>query len=404
MSTGTVGDMDALMPPPEATEKTEPASAWRRLWLPVLKGMAIGAVVGLVGGIAWSLLKRFDLVVLPMPADWRAALSPGLVAVSAVVSAWPHIVLHETGHALAGMAAGMRPIAFGLGRWRWERGLSGWRARRGDHLGGISGFASLVPHRGRGLRRVDQVLYFAGGSAANLLTAIACIVLSLVATATLAASMLLGAGISALLLGLVNLLPFQTRGWRSDGLALRDLVLRHPDAALQMRLQHLMGLSMAGIRPRDWPMELVPDAADAAPPSKSPLLATSATMLRLGWAMDGGTSSDSFGDASRLANDYPSAPAPFRPHVAVAMAGYAARCARNHTLLAAWRPLCEGGLLDLSATRAWLDAELRVASGGDIDACQTAVRTARELLDRVPDPVTALLLAEYLDELEARVA
>lgn len=403
MSARIAGSVEALMPPP-LLPAGAPVSSWRRLWLPMLKGMAVGAVIGVAVGVGWSQLKRADADVVQLLGDWAGAVSPGLVLVAALLSLWPHIVLHEAGHAFAGMATGMRPIAFGLGRWRWERGMSGWRFRYGDRLGGASGFASLVPGDKHGLRRIDQALYFAGGAAANLLTAAACAaLLPSVASSTLPSSLLLGVSASALFIGLFNLVPFQVQGWRSDGLALRDLLTRHPDAALQMRLQQLMALSMAGVRPRDWPAELVPLAADATPHSKSPLLATSASMLRLSWAMDSDMPSEAFDDARRLVTDYPSAPAPFRPHIAVVMAGFAARCMGDPGLLAAWRPLCEGGLLDLSATRAWLDAEL-AAARGDQSACRAAIPVARQLLDRVPDPATRLLLGEYLDELEARVA
>jgi len=92
-----------------------------------------------------------------------------------------------------------------------------------------------------------------------------------------------------------------------------------------------------------------------------------------------------------------------RPHVAVALAGHAARSLREPELLAAWRPLCEGGITDLSLLRAWLDAEL-AAGSGDAEAGCAAVAAARDRLDHAPDPVTALLLREYLDELDAQIA
>lgn len=89
-------------------------------------------------------------------------------------------------------------------------------------------------------------------------------------------------------------------------------------------------------------------------------------------------------------------PEALRPHVAVSLAGHAARGRRDAVLLAAWRPLCEGGITDLSLQRAWLDA---AALSGRDDA-RAAITAARALLDRAPDPVTARLLGEYLDALE----
>lgn len=380
-------DLAAFHPPAEAPAHA-PRGRGRRLLRSAglaLAGAAIGAAGAFTG---MHLVGRID-----------TALPMGVLLVAAVLSVWPHIVLHEAGHAVAGIARGMRPVAFGIGRWRWDRGRSGWRFRRGGPLAGISGFAALLPEGERGLSRRDQALYLLGGPFANLLTAaLALGLLWALEAAPVAAAVLAGVGASAALLGLYNLVPFHSQGWRSDGRNLLDLLRRSPEAALQQQIHRLLALNMAGVRPRDWPEALLPPPSEAP---VAPMLATNADLLRLSRAMDRGDDAGAAEAALRLTAAFPGLPPPYRPHVAVALAGHAARQLRDPALLAAWRPLCEGGISDLSLLRAWLDAE-SAALGAGPRAVAEAVAAARQRLDHAPDPVTGLLLREYLDEIEAR--
>ncbi|TYT26510.1 hypothetical protein FZO89_09705 [Luteimonas viscosa] len=360
----------------------------------LLKCVMFFLLSAFVGGIAgWGVARAG----LPF-GNALPAVSWGWVLAFAVLMAWPHIVLHEAGHALCGLARGMRPIAFGIGPLRWDRGGSGWRFRHGSRVAGISGFAALLPVGDRGLSRTDQALYLLGGPLANLATAaFALALLPLAGEGRVLASFLLGTAGSALLLGLANLAPFRSQGWRSDGRGLLDLLRRSPDAALQQRIAQLLALNMAGVRPRDWPGELVPGPL---PASASPMLAVNGDILRLSWAMDRGDDVAAAAAAQRVTAKFNTLPEAFRPHLAIALAGHVARNLRNAALLAAWRPLCEGGVTDLAPMRAWLDAELAVQTGAP-DAGD-AIVAAHGSLDRAADPVTAQLLGEYLEELGRR--
>lgn len=349
----------------------------------------------LVGGLFGAWLAHTDL----LPGNGLTSVSVPAALAGLLLGFWPNIVLHEAGHALAGVGRGMRPLAFGIGPVRWERGQSGWRTRHGGWLGGASGFAALLPQGTRGLSRSDQMIFLAGGPVANLLTAAAVFaLLRAQSDGGAAASLLLGFGACALFLGVLNLVPFQAHGWRSDGRGLLDLARRSPDAALHLRIQQVMALNLAGVRPRDWPDALVPASV---PPSRSPMLAVNGDLLRLAWAMDRGDASAAGEAARRMTTQWHGLPAAFRPHLACALAGHAARMLHDGALLAAWRPLCEGGITDLAPLRAWLDAEQSALTGSP-GAVRDAVALARTLLGRVPDPVTALLLGEYLDELGTR--
>lgn len=381
------------LPAPAAANRP----GFRKLALHFVLGSAAGGLLGvLVAQVA-----RLNWEWLP----WHAAAAPsaGLVLLFGTLSLWPNILLHEAGHALAGMARGMRPFAFGLGPWRFERGGGRWRIRKGGHVRGIGGFAALIPNGDKGLSRVDHVVYLAGGPLANLMTAgLAAAVLPLAGGSVVLASLLLGWAASALLLGILNLVPFHSHGWRSDGRGLLGLLTGSATATVHLQIARVMALSRAGVRPRDWPISLVPTAAMAH--STTPMAALNAGMLRLSRALDRDDAATAGACAAVLRDRFHDAPAAIQPHVAVTMAGFAARIQHDPQLLAAWRPLCEGGLLDLSVLRDWLDAELAVIRADDPASATAAIAHARASLPRAPDPVSGLQLSEYLDELESRVA
>ncbi len=385
-------------PSPYAPPAADPASArtpLHGLLVFVLTGLG-GAVVGVVATSAilwmpvllqWPWLDRYLAAIPEMSVLWAVTFC--------LLMLWPQVLLHEGGHALAGLARGMQPLAFGVGPWRWERGGDRWRLRRGGHVRGVSGFAILLPRGERGQSRFDQFAYLIGGPAANLTTLAAVLVLlPLTTDAPVAASFLAGTGAGAATLGLINLLPFETHGWRSDGRNILDLFRRSPDAERARRVRATLGLVSAGVRPRDWPAAILPELPDerTAPPD---LVGIQAASQLLAHALDRGDAVLARRCARLLAVGHAAVPEAMRPHVAIGMASFAACIERDRELLAAWRELSEGGLFDLSAIRAWLDAELAMLSG-DRAGVQTALATARALRTRVPDEVTALQLDELL--------
>lgn len=383
---------------PRAPKPTARRSLWR--WaipfaLGGVGGYAIGKTIGYVRG-------NVDLAWLESHASLFPSVHGGLVIAFAVLTLWPQIVLHEAGHALGGLSRGMQALAFGAGPWRWERTGDRWRWRRGGRLRGISGFAMLLPRGDRGQSRIDQTIYLLSGPMMNLATlALALAVLPLVTDSPVLAALLVGTASTAALLGFINLLPFETQGWRSDGRSLLDLFRRSAEAQQARRVRHAMALTMAGVRPRDWPLDAVPrPPADARPlPTLTDINAISVCLAH---ALDCDDASSAREYASRLAAGSALVPEAFRPHLAISMATFAARIERDRDLLAAWRPLCEGGLLDLTALRAWLDAELAELSG-DIDAASAALERARAVQTHVPDEITGLQLRECLDALASRL-
>lgn len=374
----------ALMPPP-LDGPVANRSRWRRA-LPTLTGLVGGGVGGFL--LAMSGMHLLD----GMPPGAIIALLAGLT-----LSLWPHIVLHEAGHAVAGLARGMQAVAFGVGPLRLERGSAGrWHWRYGGGIRGIGGFAALLPRGERGLSRTDQMVFLLGGPAANLVTAAL-----LVACATWASMPLylsvacVGAALVAAALGLWNLVPVHMAGWRSDGRGLLDLMRRAPDAALQLRINQIMALSLAGVRPRDWPATSMPEVGEAI---ASTGLQLNGRMLRLSRAIDRRDARAARPEALALTAAFHDAPPAFQSAVAVALASHAALLVGDRALLSAWRRRCEGGLMDLSPYRAWLDAEI-ARLDGEPAAVASHVQRARALAERIPDAASRLIVDERLDAL-----
>lgn len=351
----------------------------------VLLQFAIGGVVGAAAAI-------FVLRGAP-DVSWAVML---WLLPAILIALWVHVLLHEAGHALAGIAVGFRAIAFGVGPVRAERGMDGWRLRWGGGLkGGVGGFALMLPPEGIALRRAPQAVYLLGGIAMNLgLATLSFIALAAFPEAMASARGALGVfAMIGVALGLANLVPFSAGGWMSDGANLRQL-WRAPDEALAMfRMQQIVASSMNGVRPRDWPPALLPDASAAALEGSN-AVALSLALFRLSRALDAGDDIAADTQARALAEVWPGVAPLLRPSLAISMAGYAA-VRGDLNLLRAWRPLSAGNLLDVSAHEAWLDAEQAQMEGRGFDALDHA-RRAEAALGRIHDAGSRLVLAERL--------
>lgn len=383
--------LDALLPLPFA-DAPKPKTSW---WTHVLH--ALGGA--LVGGAAMALLLRgvdtSGLDTLPMLA---------VIGVAVLLSAWLHTVLHEAGHAIAGVAVGLKPLAFGVGPLRAERGERGWQLRWGGSVSGIGGFALLLPPVGASPGVRAQAVYLLGGPLANLLVAALALPMLLAldgpAWAEIALGVFVGVGV---IIGVINLVPFRSGGWLSDGAGLRQL-RTDPDAAMAgLRVQQLVQASVDGVRPRDWPAALLPRGPLPALPTDSPM-AMPTTVMRLAHAIDSGDAVAAEACACFLAAYWPQSPLPERPGIALTMAAYAA-CTRpdDAVLLAPWRALVSRGLLDQSAHEAWLDAELAQREGR-LDDTRRLLDEARAALPRIHDGGTRVTVAERLDALAERLA
>lgn len=380
-------DVRRLAPPPVMPSRT---GRWRAL-LAFLGGALGGAGVAMAG----VAMQRAGLVELP----------PGrMLLVGAIAffpSLWLHVLLHEAGHALAGLAAGKRAVGFGVGPWRFERGLSGWHARRGAAVQGIGGFALLLPQGERGAGRAADAAFLLGGPVANL--AVAGLVVAASPWLPAIDALRAAAGgfvVAGLVLGLVNLVPFRSRGWSSDGLALWQLLRDSASARVARTHRTVAALAFQGVRPRDWPQDLVDVGwGDEAltPPERLGM-----ALLRLHAALDRGDALHARGAALEVVELQAGSPDGLRQVAALALAAHAAIVEHDPALIGAWLERGAGGLLDTGAQRAWLAAEAAWWRD-DAATARTELARAREALPRVHDAASHAMLEERLATLEARI-
>lgn len=310
-----------------------------------------------------------------------------------------HVALHELGHAAAGLAVGMELRAFSLGPIQWERQSRGWNARWGRGLRGILGYVFMLPPRRRCMSRGEVAIHVAAGPATNIATALL-IYFFLPNDAGIGLANSLGwlALISAGYFGLLNLVPFSTSGTRSDGGQLLDLAVSPRSYMAGQQLQQVVNLSRDGVRPRDWPLSLVPEASELA--SIEPRIRTGYTYLEGLRAIDAGDATAARICACSLAKDFATAEGAAATSIALMMATYAATCARDPELLAAWLPHIGEHWVDLRAQVLWLKAMQARLELRTHDALQFA-QESRALMASVIDEGSRVFLGDLLDRLEA---
>jgi len=384
-------DTADLHPPPLPPE-TKPKPGWAA-WAGQIGNGLLGAAI--MGSLIWLVLPRFEQEIVAL-----IALLPTFV-----VSVWLHIVLHEVGHAIAGLATGYKPVAFGLGPLRFERGGDGWFLRWGGWLDGVGGFAFMLPPAEVRPSPRREALYVLGGPLANLITGVPVLLLASTAPPGPWTVLGLGFGAAGLVIGVFNLLPLKagTGAWLLDGAQLVQLY-RDPEYTFGvLRIQRLMQWSMSGQRLRDMLASLLPERPLPDPASDSQLDFYD-VYVRHGVAIERGEAGRARDCARWLAANWPRTGPEMRNVAALCMAMHAALIEDDLALLQAWRPLVtDDALIDLSCYQAWLDAEIAFREGREAEA-HALLATARAALPRIREAGTRVVVTEYLDALAARLS
>ncbi len=381
--------------PPVPPPSPPAPPAWRSVafWLQFLGGALIGGS-GTVLAIAWVREAGGEVGLVAMLS----------VLVGLMLGWWPQMLVHEAGHAVAGRIGGFELVAIAVGRWRGERGGDRWRFHRRPEERGVGGFALMLP-RGEDTPRWGHALYMLGGPLANLLAAAGLLALAGPADAALggwAGGAVLGIAAAGALLGLVNLVPFTSGGWSTDGRQLLTLLRDRPEARITAQLLRVSAWATLGRRPRDWPALDLAGADDPALPGPivDALLRLSVTRTldgpEHGWA----AAQD---DIDRLAARLREGPDGLRPITAVLVAGWAIKACGDADAAEAWLAETAGGVIDLEAQRHWLRAAID-AERGDHAAARAALVLARQALPRQRDGASRAMLLEELEAIEARLA
>jgi len=175
-----------------------------------------------------------------------------------------HLVIHEAGHLLFGLISGYGFVSFRIGSFVLVRDDEGFRWSRFS-LAGTGGQCLLDPPAMKD-GRFPYKLYYVGGIAVNLLTAViaAVIALSCDGIGAIAAIVLLAIAVTGVLIGLLNGIPMKAGGMPNDGynlfIAERDPLTLRP-LWIQLKVN---ALQTRGMRLRDMPDEWfdVPEDAD----------------------------------------------------------------------------------------------------------------------------------------------
>ena len=180
------------------------------------------------------------------------------------------ILIHEGGHWLGSRYANLQCLAVAVLWLHLERPGLRWQLRLKKQRSGTLGQVIAIPDKFEQLRQ-RMALFIAAGPAASLLVGVLLLALGWVLRKPyqaelvpgsfghyLGAELLFLVGVGSISIGLLNLLPFTTpQGNMSDGERLRRLRRPGPAADQEVNRWQLASLVHQGLRPRDWPTELL---------------------------------------------------------------------------------------------------------------------------------------------------
>jgi len=352
------------------------------------KSLAVGLAMGLAGA-AFGFFVAKGAVGLAPVRDSLGALSAWDLLVLPVI--WLLVVaVHEGGHLAGGMARGMRFLLLIVGPFGLVRAGERVEFRWFFNLGTLGGVAAAVPNPDLPLKPQLQRLIL-GGPLASLLLAALCAGVFLVTDGRIAAYAMLTAALSALIF-LVTAAPMRAGGFMSDGMQFLSLSRDPGMVERRARLIGLMGLGLAGSRPRDLDPGLLAQAQQLA--GEETLYDVGVWIYSFFNAWDRGDREAAGLWLDRIAgviDDYPDG---FRQSVAIELALYEAWQRRDLAAAQAWMARAKGGVVDASR-RALAEAAVSLLQGEAAEA-DVALAKARRMLARGMDPGLAKLSADQI--------
>ena len=193
------------------------------------------------------------------------------------------LVIHELGHVIAGLAVRFRPNFVIIFPFRFTRTRTGWAVQR-ERLTTLSGAASMLPPDSHRLR-TRLIIFVLGGPAANFLTFL---ILrpwlpNLAQAPNTAIFFFESLANMSLFLGAANLLPFQARGFQSDGARFLMAVAKEQRFRRWFALVRLSTAIASGTRARDLDTALIGQALEFEDRSGDSMRAN---LIAYSWAAD----------------------------------------------------------------------------------------------------------------------
>ncbi len=226
---------------------------------PVLKLALLMMFAGL-GGVLGYLVAGKGMEVIGGAArasGWSRGWLLSMIVVMFVVSWFLTTLVHEGGHAIAGILTGRRLYVFSVGPIWIQRMTDGVRVRWKRLSRSVGGWV-LASGGDETVRGWRYAAFLLGGVVANVVVGVPLVLLWQEESLGLEVrSFGLVAGSLQLLTALLNLIPFRVGGGiQTDGMALWRQLSGQRDRREEAVLLAVHAL-MGGIRPRDWPASVV---------------------------------------------------------------------------------------------------------------------------------------------------
>lgn len=221
-------------------------AAFCRRWWGFLAAAAFGAACGFAAG-ALGIDIGEDLF-----QPWMGLA----VLLSAAISLFLHIILHEGGHLVCGLLSGYRFVSFRAGSIVLVRQKDGFRLKSFS-IPGTGGQCLLDPPEPEGDGRYPCVLYNLGGGLANVLFSILALAgVCFWKESAMAKAVLIPFAVVGVYLAVTNLLPLKLGGVANDGYNIKSF-RENPESAralwVQLRVNRLQQTD--GLRLSEMPAE-----------------------------------------------------------------------------------------------------------------------------------------------------
>lgn len=365
----------------------------------MLRTLVTTALIGLVG---WFVARAVFGAVLDGARGGGVVeaivLVPCLVLVLFAV-----LAVHEGGHLLGGWISGFQALLFVVGPVRLERRTDGWSLGFNRILALWGGLAASAPQDTENLPQ-RTLWMVAGGPITSLAVGILGLLMSWALPLPSPAPEPLG-GIASLglfafatgslAIGAVTLVPATTSGFHTDGARILRFLRGGREAAGEASLLAVVGLSMGGTRPRDWPPDLV-EGLLHVPPGGA--MGVASRQLAFMHALDRGETAEARDHLESALAQRNTLPAPLRPGLLSQGAFFAAFHERDPAR--ARRLLHEVSGPSLGAEHQVDLAQAAVHQvEGDYARAEELAGSARARLRTAMDRGTARAETDWLDEL-----
>ena len=254
--------------------------------LKTLAGIIIGVLIGLAVSVMTIMLidSDFELHDLLSAKDfaWSVILSSILTAAACmVVAAVTHIILHEMGHLIGGLATGYRFFSIRFWKFAIVNDSHGLHVKRYELIGTLGQCLMYLPEN---TGKTPYFWYNAGGVAANtLLCGMSLLMLKSLELSTLAEVLLLMLVYTGIFVILMNGLPLP--GFLNDARNIMLLRQKEENRRLFARLMLCACEIGKGTRPKALPVRWL---CTTMPQSHKELLQTNGYIMYLSWLEDNG--------------------------------------------------------------------------------------------------------------------